>query len=313
MSIIVFGSINLDLVAKTPRLPLPGETLLGNRFFTAGGGKGANQAVAASRLGITTHLIGRVGGDNFGQELLTNLQLYGLNTERIIIDKNTHSGIAVIAVDDTGQNNIIVIPGANQNVNQTDIQRLKPLLPVATALLLQLEIPLTIVQVAAEIAHQAGVKVIFDPAPVRSDIPTNFYPLIDIITPNEVEASQLVGFSVINVETATQAAVKLCEFGVRTAMVKLGPQGVVCATSDETFLVPAFAVEAVDTVACGDAFNGGLAAALDSGLSLREAVIWGTAAGALCATKQGAQPAMCDRASFDTFLQEKIRRITRLS
>ena len=306
MSIIVFGSINLDLVAKTPRLPLPGETLIGDSFFTAGGGKGANQAVAACRLGITTHLIGRIGGDNFGQELLTNLQSYGLNTEQIIIDKNTHSGVAVIAVDDTGQNNIIVIPGANHNINQTDIERLKPLLPEATALLLQLEIPLPIVQAVAAVAHQAGVKVIFDPAPVRSDIPTDFYRLIDIITPNQVEASQLVGFSVNNVETATQAAAKLCELGVKTAIVKLGSKGVVCATPDETFWVPAFPVQAVDTVACGDAFNGGLAAALDSGLSLREAVVWGAAAGALCATKQGAQPAMCDRASFEAFLQEKI-------
>lgn len=302
MSIIVFGSINIDLIAKTPRLPLPGETLLGHNFFTAGGGKGANQAVAASQLEITTHLIGRVGGDNFGQELLTNLQLYGLNTDKILIDKSTHSGIAIIAVEDSGQNNIIVVPGANNCINDTDLERLKEILPTATALLLQLEIPLQIVQAAAKLAREAGVKVILDPAPFRSDIPTDFYQLIDIITPNEVEASQLVGFPVNNPETATQAAAKLRHLGVNNAIIKLGSKGVVCATADETFFIPAFAVEAVDTVAAGDAFNGGLAAALDAGLPLREAVVWGAAAGALCATKNGAQSAMCDRATFDAFL-----------
>ena len=302
MSIIVFGSINIDLIAKTPRLPFPGETLLGHHFFTAGGGKGANQAVAASRLGITTHLIGRVGGDNFGQELLTSLQSYGLNTDKILIDRSTHSGIAIIAVEDSGQNNIIVIPGANNCINDTDVERLKEILPTATALLLQLEIPLQIVQAAAKLACEAGVKVILDPAPFRSDIPTDFYPLIDIITPNEVEASQLVGFSVNNPETAVQAAAKLRQLGVNNAIIKLGAKGVVCATADESFFIPAFAVEAVDTVAAGDAFNGGLAAALDVGLPLREAVVWGAAAGALCATKNGAQSAMCDRATFDAFL-----------
>ncbi|MGE5657157.1 MAG: ribokinase [Actinomycetota bacterium] len=306
MSIIVFGSINLDLIAKTPRLPLPGETLIGDRFFTASGGKGANQAVAASRLGITTHLIGRVGDDRFGQELLTNLQFYGLNTSHILTDKNTHSGVAMIAVDDTGQNTIIVIPGANNHINETDLERLIPLLAEATALLLQLEIPLAMVQAAAQIAHQAGVKVILDPAPARADIPADLYPLIDIITPNEVEASQLVGFPVNNAETAIQAAVKLRQLGVNTVLIKLGDRGVVCATADETFAIPAFPVQAVDTVACGDAFNGGLAAALESGLSLREAVVWGAVAGALCATKPGAQAAMCDRATFDAFWQSTV-------
>ncbi|CBN57581.1 MULTISPECIES: ribokinase [Kamptonema] len=302
MSIIVFGSINIDLIAKTPRLPLPGETLLGHNFFTAGGGKGANQAVATSQLGITTHLIGRVGGDHFGQELLTNLQFYGLNTDKILIDKSTHSGIAIIAVEDSGQNNIIVVPGANNCINDTDLERLKEILPTATALLLQLEIPLQVVQAAAKLAREASVKVILDPAPFRSDIPTDFYPLIDIITPNEIEASQLVGFPVNNPETATQAADQLRHLGVNNAIIKLGSKGVVCATADETFFIPAFTVEAVDTVAAGDAFNGGLAAALDTGLSLREAVVWGAAAGALCATKNGAQSAMCDRATFDAAL-----------
>ena len=311
MTIVVFGSINIDLVAKTPRLPQPGETIIGSNFCTAGGGKGANQAVAAARLGTSTHMIGRVGNDKFAEELLTNLQSFGLNTDNVFIDKNTHSGVAVIAVEDSGQNNIIVIPGANNNVGEEDLERLKKLLPGVTTLLLQLEIPLPIVQKAAFLAREAGVRVILDPAPARSDLPLaepskriELYPLIDIMTPNEVEASQLVGFPVNNPETAILAAKQLQECGVKNVIVKLGDRGVVAVSGDETLFVPAFAVEAVDTVAAGDAFNGGLAAALDGGLSLSEAVVWGAAAGALCATKMGAQVAMCDRTTFDSFLQE---------
>ncbi|MEZ2240323.1 ribokinase [Microcoleus sp.] len=306
MSIIVFGSINIDLVAKTPRLPLPGETIIGSNFLTAGGGKGANQAVAAARLGVSTHMIGRVGNDNFGEELLTNLQSYGLNIDNISIDKNSHSGVAIIAVDDGGQNNIIVIPGANNHLGDADIERLQKLLPGATSLLLQLEIPLEVVHMAALIAGEAGVRVILDPAPARSDLPLELYPLIDTIAPNEVEASQLVGFAVHDTETAIKAAKKLQERGVKNAIVKLGDRGVVAVTADRTLFVPAFAVEAIDTVGAGDAFNGGLAAALDAGLSLEEAVVWGAAAGALCVTKMGAQVAMCDRATFDAFLDVSL-------
>lgn len=302
MSIIVFGSINIDLVAKTPRLPLPGETIIGRNFLRAGGGKGANQAVAAARLGASTHMIGRVGNDHFGEELLTNLQSYGLDTDNISIDQNSHSGIAIIAVDDGGQNNIIVIPGANNYIGDADIERLQKLLPGATSLLLQLEIPLEVVLRAALIASEAGVRVILDPAPARSDLPLELYPLIDTIAPNEVEASQLVGFAVHDTDTAIKAAKKLQQRGVKNAIVKLGDRGVVAVTDRETLFVPAFAVEAIDTVGAGDAFNGGLAAALDAGLSLEEAVVWGSAAGALCVTKMGAQVAMCDRATFDAFL-----------
>lgn len=306
MTIIVFGSINIDLAAKTPRLPQPGETIIGSNFFTAGGGKGANQAVAAARLGTLTHMIGRVGNDKFAEELLKNLQLYGVNTDNVLIDKTTHSGVAIIAVDETGQNNIIVIPGANNNVGDSDIERLKKVLHEATALLLQLEIPLEIVLKAAKVAREVGVRVILDPAPARSDLPIELYPLIDIITPNEVEASQLVGFPVNNPETAMRAAKHLQERGVENVIVKLGDRGAVAVTAEESFFVPAFAVRAIDTVAAGDAFNGGLAAALDGGRSLSEAVVWGCGAGALCATKVGAQVAMPDRATFDDFLQNSV-------
>lgn len=304
MTVIVFGSINMDLVARTSRLPVPGETLLGQSFFTAPGGKGANQAVAIARLGIPTQIVGRVGEDSFGRELLHSLQTAGVQTEHVVVDEAVSSGVAAIAVDNTGENQIIIIPGANGQIDQTDIERLKSLLTEAATLLLQLEIPISAVWKAAQAARKVGVRVILDPAPAQIDIPEELYALVDIMTPNEIEAGQLVGFPVDGVEAATKAANVLLQKGVGSAIVKLGAKGAVCATTEETFFVPAFSVSAVDTVAAGDAFNGGLAAALVEGHSLRQAVVWGAAAGALAATKPGAQSSMCDRQTFNTFLKQ---------
>lgn len=302
MTIIVFGSINIDLVATTPRLPIPGETLIGESFFTTPGGKGANQAVALAKLGIPTQMIGRVGADNFGAELIKNLQNFGVQTENIVIDENVISGVAIITVDQKAENHIIVIPGANGKFNQEDINRLYPLLPQAKLLLLQLEIPLNTVILAAKAAHNANITVILDPAPAQTNLPDELYRLIDIITPNEIEASQLVGFTVNEPETAAKAANILLQKGVRCAIIKLGAKGVFCATKEESFYIPAFSVNAVDTVAAGDAFNGGLAAALFEGKTLREAVVWGAAAGALATTKLGAQSSFPDRITLDKFV-----------
>jgi ribokinase len=304
-SVIVFGSINMDLVVRAPRLPVPGETLLGHDFFTAPGGKGANQAVAIARLGVPTQMVGRVGQDNFGGELVNRLKISGVQTDQILVDEATSSGIATIAVDDAGENQIIVVPGANGQVNEADVERLVSLLPGAVALLLQFEIPINVVQAAAAAARSVGVTVILDPAPAQMDVPKQLYPLVDIITPNEIEAGQLVGFPVDGPEAATQAATILRQWGVGSAIVKLGAQGALCATASETFLLPAFPVLAVDTVAAGDAFNGGLAAALFEGLPLRQAVVWGAAAGAIASTKAGAQSSLCDRQTLNAFLKQR--------
>ena len=305
MTVLVFGSINLDLVTRTPRLPVPGETLRGSNFFTAPGGKGANQAVALARLGVPTQMVGRVGSDRFGSELVISLQASGVQTDCVLVDE-VGSGVAVITVDDAGENQIIIVPGANGRINETDVERLKRLLPGTNTLLLQFEIPMSAVLLAAHAARQAGVRVILDPAPAQTNVPLELFSLVDIITPNEVEAGQLVGFPVDGPETAALAATQLRRLGAGVAIVKLGAKGAVCATAeDETFLIPAFPVQTVDTVAAGDAFNGGLAAALAEGLSLRQAVVWGAAAGALAATKPGAQASMCDRQTFDDFLRER--------
>ncbi len=303
--IIVFGSINMDLVAKTPRLPVAGETLQGYQFFTAPGGKGANQAVASARLGIPTHLVGRLGNDDFGRQLRQDLQASGVHTDGILVDNAASSGVAIIAVDDAGENNIIIVPGTNGLVNQQDVERLTNLLAGAAALLLQLEIPLPAVLAAAQAAREVGVPVILDPAPAQGDLLPELYPLVDIITPNEIEASQLVGFPVDGQEAVAKASDDLRQRGVSTVIVKLGAQGVFCTTEEEAFFVPAFSVQAIDTVAAGDAFNGGLAAALAEGRPLREAVVWGAASGALSATKAGAQPSLPNRETFKRFLRER--------
>lgn len=302
MSIIVFGSINMDLVTRTPRLPVPGETLLGYDFFTAPGGKGANQAVGAALLSKTSYMIGRVGNDSFGQELLASLKVAGVQTDSILIDDTTSSGVAVIAVDDRSENTIIVVPGANGKVNHTDVERLEKLLPNASVLLLQLEVPIPAIIAAAEAAKKAKVKVILDPAPAPEKLSDELYSLTDIITPNETEASRLVGFEITNQETMTKAVEFFISKGVETVVLKLGNKGVFCANASDSFMLPAFQVNAIDTVAAGDAFNAAMAAAFDSGLSLREAIKWGAAAGALTTTKKGAQPSLPNKETFDTFL-----------
>ena len=302
MSVIVFGSINMDLVARTPRLPKPGETLTGHSFEMVPGGKGANQAIAVARLGIPTAMVGRVGNDSFGQRLLTGLKTDGVQCDRVLTDESIHSGVAVIAVDDASENNIIVIPGANGQVGDVDVDRVRELLPQASVLLLQLEIPINTVIAAAQAAKQLGVTVILDPAPARSVFPPELYSLIDIITPNQVETSQLVGFPVKDQETAMRAATQLHHQGVPTVITKLGKLGAFCLTETETFLIPSFPVKAVDTVAAGDAFNGGLAAGLAAGLSLHQAATQASAVAALSVTKAGAQPSLPTREDLMTFL-----------
>jgi len=292
----------MDLVATAPHLPTAGETLLGYDFFQAPGGKGANQAVAIAKLGIPTQIVGRVGKQAFSQELIENLEAVGIETDNVFLDKTVSSGVAIINVDDAGENQIVVIPGANRQVNQEDVERLSQLLPAKKALLLQLEIPLPAVIAAAQAAQKAGVKVILDPAPAQKELPAELYPKVDILTPNQVEAAQLVGFPVNEEDSAKKAAEVLLHKGVKSAVIKLGAKGVYYSNATESFFTPAFSVKTVDTTAAGDAFNGGLAAALSQGFSLREALVWGSAAGALAATKSGAQPSLPDRDTFDKFL-----------
>ncbi|MCP4517452.1 MAG: ribokinase [Delftia sp.] len=293
MSIVVFGSINMDLVARAPRLPAPGETLIGHSFQTFPGGKGANQAVACARLGASARMVGRVGGDVFGAALREQLRAEGVDDELVAVDESAASGVALIAVDDQAENNIIVVPGANGQVGPADLARLETALAEARVLLLQLEIPMEMVVAAASLARQRGVTVMLDPAPAQT-LPAELYSLVDILTPNTTEAAALVGSPVQDVDDARRAASALRERGARRVIVKMGSLGVVAGGS----LHPAIAVTAVDSVAAGDAFNGALAVALSEGLTFEQALRWGLAGGALAVTKHGAQTSMPDRASL---------------
>jgi ribokinase len=224
MSIVVFGSINMDLVARTHRLPIPGETLSGSSFQTIPGGKGANQAVACARLGAETIMVGRVGGDVFGKKLKDELSKAGVNHHSVVVDPDTSSGVAVIAVEDSAENFIIVIPGANGQIDNQDLHRLKQVLTGAKVLLLQLEIPMEMVVAAAKLAKEKGVKVILDPAPAQA-LPEEIYSYLDIITPNETEAETLVGFSIITKEDASRAVQILTARGVQNVIIKMGGRG----------------------------------------------------------------------------------------
>jgi ribokinase len=294
MSIAVFGSINMDLVARTPHLPAPGETLTGRTFRTVPGGKGANQAVACARLGAHTHMIGRVGGDEFGRSLLASLRQDGIDITRIAVDDTVSSGVAIIAVDDTAENTIIIIPGANGQVGQQDLRGLEAILPECQLLLLQLELPLEMVVAAVDLARRYGVQVILDPAPARP-LPPNLYQHVDILTPNTIEAETLVGFPVEDRGSAARAAHALLAYGAKRVTIKMGALGAYVAGPEGEQLHPAMPVTAVDTVAAGDAFNGALAVALAEDRPFGEAVRWALAGGACAVTKEGAQPSMPDR------------------
>jgi ribokinase len=222
----------------------------------------------------------------------------------VLVDDTTHSGVALITVNDQGENTIVVIPGANGQVGEAEGDRLQALLPQVNILLLQLEIPLPAVLAAATAARKAGVMVILDPAPAQ-ELPHNLYPLIDIITPNQVEASQLTGIAVTDLDSAISAGEQLRQWGVGTAIVKLGSQGAVCVTATETFPIPALPVTAIDTVAAGDAFNGGLAAALATGQPLLAATQQAAAVAAFSVTRSGAQPSLPTREELTTFLGEQ--------
>jgi len=301
MDIIVFGSINMDLVVRTPKLPVPGETLTGHDFYTAPGGKGANQAVAAARLGASASMVGRVGNDVFADELLDSLRQNSVDVSTVDVDGGNPSGVAVIAVDDRSENSIIVVPGANGAVGSADIKRLERALVGARVLLLQLEIPLEVVLAAAQAAWTRSVQVILDPAPAQ-DLPAEIYQYVSFLTPNEVEAGALVGFVVNSVERAKEAAGILLGRGAKNVIVKMGKTGAFWSDGNEAEFFPAYQVKAIDTVAAGDAFNGALAVALAGGSEVRQAIRWGMAAGALSTTKKGAQPSMPDRAAVEKLL-----------
>lgn len=289
MAVVVMGSINLDLIARIKEVPKPGETRLADSMTTSPGGKGANQALAARRMGAETVLLGMVGEDAFAMQALKFLRQEAVDLSRIAVSRELPTGLAMIAVEASGQNAITVIPGANAAVGQDVLADLAAILSSRDVLVLQLEIPFDVVEEAIQIARKIKARVLLDPAPAAERLPKSFY-RADIIMPNQFEAEMILGTAISDVRSAKAAARQLRSRGPEVAIVKLGEMGVVWATSRGLFYLPAESVAAVDAVGAGDAFAGALAARIDGGDALADAIRIANHAAALSTTRRGAQP-----------------------
>ena len=302
--ILVVGSINLDLVAVTSKIPQPGETVSGTTFQTFSGGKGANQAFAAARLGAPVSMIGKVGNDSFGKQLRANLEAGGVDTSAIE-EVATSSGIAQIITAASGENIIVVVPGANGQLLPADLDKHIDLIRAAGIILAQLEIPLETVSYLASIARREKIPFMLDPAPVQP-LPASLLSAVDWLTPNESETCALLGRPVQELPTEELEAVagRLLRRGAANVVLKLGARGCYLALVDgRRMLIPANVVKAIDTTAAGDAFNGAFAASLMDGHNPVRSASWASAVAALSVTRPGAQPSMPTRAEVERFIE----------
>ncbi len=302
--ISVVGSCNMDIYATTEHLPEPGETVIGYNYIMTMGGKGANQAVAAGKLGGDVTMVGRVGCDAFGKQMVETLNSYGINTDHIHCDDGAGSGMALIVVDKHPENVIVVIPGTNMRITPQDVRAADQQLRQSAVLLMQLEIPLEAIDAAIQTAHQGGCFCILNPAPARQ-LPPSILQNIDLLTPNQNEAKLLTGIPADTIEGAQKAGEALLQMGVPAVIITLGSSGCLLVQKDGSKHIPAFSIpDAIDPSGAGDAFMGGLAIALAEGKALEQAARVGNASGALSTRKQGAMPAMVSRQELDAFLQQ---------
>lgn len=288
VKILVIGSSNSDMVVQAEKLPLPGETIMGKKFFMNPGGKGANQAVAVARLGGQVAFICKIGSDLFGKQAAFAFKKEGINADHVILDPNNPSGVALIMVDAKGENSIMVAAGANNNLIESDIDNALSIIKESEIILMQLEIPLSTVEYVGRLAGEHQKKLILNPAPaqeLKDELLKNVY----ILTPNETEAFILSGIKIVDEDSASVAAKIIQAKGVRNVIITMGSKGAYVLSQSYTGLVPASAVNAIDTTAAGDVFSGALSVAISEGMSIEEAVKFANAAAALSVTKQGAQ------------------------
>lgn len=286
--IVVVGSANMDMVVKTAHIPVPGETVLSGSFFMNPGGKGANQAVAASRLGAEVIFISKLGNDIFGKQFSQLFSEENIDISFLASDDTLPSGVALITVDAEGENSIVVASGANANLRVDDIKNALSTIADAGIILLQLEIPMAVVEYVADYAASHNVRTILNPAPAAV-LSETLLSHIDILTPNETEAAMIAGIPVNNIEDAKKAAVLICGKGVNTVIVTLGSKGALICEGNRCMMVEARKVQPVDTTAAGDVFNGALAVALSEGKNMRDAVRFACDAAAISVTRLGAQ------------------------
>lgn len=305
-NIVVIGSSNTDMVVKTSHLPAAGETVLGGEFMMNAGGKGANQAVAAARYGEHVVFVARVGDDMFGRQTLESLRRDGIDTSCVSVDSDRMSGVALISVNDEGENSIVVASGANMALGREDIDRAAEEIRRADVVLMQLEVPMTTVEYAAEVAAAAGVPVILNPAPAPAGpLGAGLLSRIDVITPNRSEATRISGIEVTDMASARRAAEAIHAMGTRRVIITLGGEGSLIYDGGEFEHIGATRVEAVDTTAAGDTFNGVLAVGVAEGLSLARAAREASVAAAISVTRMGAQTAAPTRAEVEAFISER--------
>lgn len=298
--ILVVGSSNTDMVIKAAHLPRPGETILGGTFFMNPGGKGANQAVAIARLGGPVTFICKTGSDIFGHQSQQLFEEEGINTSYVFSDSGNPSGVALITVDEKAENCIVVASGANANLLPSDLAKAEEAIEQADLILMQLEVPMETVCFVADIAWQKGKKVILNPAPAHP-LPADLLRHLYLITPNETEAEMITGVKITDESSAGEAARVLAGMGVQHVIITLGSKGALIYSDGKAEMVPALKVEAVDTTAAGDVFNGALTVALSEGRSLKEAARFACKASAISVTRVGAQSSAPYRNEVDIF------------
>ena len=291
------------MIVKVPRIPKPGETILGDAFTQAAGGKGANQAVAAARSGGLVTFIGNLGKDSLGDQAIQAFKDDGIQTPFIFRDEEQPSGVALIFVGQNGENSIAVASGANGTLKPAHIELAEEAIKGADMVLMQLETPLETIVAAARLAKKHGVSVILNPAPAQP-LPNELLAMVDIITPNETEAALLTDTPLNDQDSTRKAATKLLQSGAKTVIVTLGPHGALMMNKQEQKLIPGYHVDAVDTTAAGDTFNGVLAVALAQNKNLETAIRFAHAAAALSVTKMGAQPSIPDQQAIEAFLSK---------
>ena len=303
--VTVVGSYNTDLVVRSPRMPEKGETILGGPFFSGPGGKGANQAVAAARLGAEVRMVVKLGKDQFGDLAVANLQKEEISLDYVFRTDESHTGVAFIIVDDTGENLIVVASGTNNLLTPADIDQARRAIVDADVVLFQLESPIETVQYAVKLAHEASVTILLNPAPGRS-LDSDILSMVDILTPNQTEAEIITGLPISSSKQAKAAAEALLTCGVNIAVLTLGADGALLATREGMQVIPAYQVKVVDTTGAGDAFNGALAVAVAERRSLVDAVTFANAAAALQVTKVGTAPAMPTRNEVEVFVNKSL-------